>query len=246
MTVEELMYKNKSDKSRDDHGYTKLYHMIFAPIRHSVVNVTEVGISAGQSLQAWYRYFPNAEIHAFDIKWYGDLSNVTVKENLSFLNDRVKTHIYNVLEVPDISTLGFLPESMDVVIEDGPHTLKSQQAFLLKLFPLVKPGGYYIIEDIGYVQGGMEAFHENPKILADEVQEIMKSHDTIWVDTSAGHRGWDMWQHLVGGLWVLGRVKHNSYCLVIQKRERPLPPMQINYKDGAMMPDRIVKETGEM
>ena len=93
MTVEELMYKYKSDKSRDDHGYTKLYHMIFGPIRHSVLNITEVGIAAGQSIQAWYRYFPNAEIHAFDISW-----NVTVEENLSFLKDRVKTHIYNVLE----------------------------------------------------------------------------------------------------------------------------------------------------
>eukprot|EP00956_Cyclotella_meneghiniana_P017867 scaffold29424_cov54-Cyclotella_meneghiniana.AAC.4 len=241
MTVEELMYKYKSDKSRDDHGYTKLYHMIFGPIRHSVLNITEVGIAAGQSIQAWYRYFPNAEIHAFDISW-----NVTVEENLSFLKDRVKTHIQCCIGSAGHSTLGFLPESMDVVIEDGPHNSDSQQAFLLKLFPLVKPGGYYIIEDIGYAQGGMEAFHENPKILAHEVQEIMKSHDTIWVDTSAGHRGWGMWKYLVGGRWVQDRVKHNSYCLVIQKRDRPLPPMQINYKNGAMAPDSIVKETGEI
>jgi hypothetical protein len=54
-SVEDLMYKYMSDKSRDDHGYTKLYNMIFSRIRYSVKNMTEVGISAGQSLQAWYR-----------------------------------------------------------------------------------------------------------------------------------------------------------------------------------------------
>lgn len=246
ITVEELMYKYKSDKSRDDHGYTKLYHMILAPIRHSVVNMTEIGIAAGQSLQAWYRYFPNAEIHAFDVKWYGTDSAVSVEENLSFLKDRVKTHIYNVLQVPDISALGFLPESMDVVIEDGPHSLETQQAFLLKLFPLVKPGGYYIMEDVGYAQGGVGAFHEDPTTLSDEVRQIMESHETIWVDTSAGHRAWKTWQQLVGGMWARDRVKHNSYCLVIQKRDMPLPPTKIHYKNGAMAPDSIVKESGEI
>jgi hypothetical protein len=31
-SVEDLMYKYASDKSRDDHGYTKLYNMIFSRI----------------------------------------------------------------------------------------------------------------------------------------------------------------------------------------------------------------------
>lgn len=47
--VEELMYKYKSDKSRDDHSYVKLYNMLFANIRHTVTNITEIGISAGES-----------------------------------------------------------------------------------------------------------------------------------------------------------------------------------------------------
>jgi hypothetical protein len=55
--VEELMYTYKSDKSRDDHSYVKLYNMIFANIRHSITNITEIGISHGQSIQAWFRYF---------------------------------------------------------------------------------------------------------------------------------------------------------------------------------------------
>ncbi len=82
--IEDLMYKYKSDKSREDHGYTKLYHMIFSPIRLSVRNITEVGIAAGHSLQAWYRYFPNADIHGFDINL-----DERVKENIDMLSPRV-------------------------------------------------------------------------------------------------------------------------------------------------------------
>ena len=139
-------------------------------------------------------------------------------------------------------SLGFLPESMDIIIEDGPHTLDSQEKFLVKLFPLLKPGGYYIIEDVGYVQGGVQAFHDDPSKLKNDTRHIIESHDTIWVDTSTGHRSWDMWQKLVGGGWVQDRIRHNSYCLVIQKRLKPLPPLQINYKSGAMQPDSVVIE----
>ena len=175
--------------------------------------------------------------------WYGKDSKISVEENLSYLKPRVQPHIVNILEVEDLSTLGFLPESMDIIIEDGPHSPGSQEGFLAKLFPLVRPGGYYIIEDIGYAQGGVSIFHEDPSKLRNETRNIMENHDTIiWVDTSAGHRGWDTWTKLVGGMWVKDRIRHNSYCLVIQKREKPLPPLTIHYKSGAMNPDNIVPE----
>mmetsp|Transcript_1799 Transcript_1799/g.3865 ORF Transcript_1799/g.3865 Transcript_1799/m.3865 type:complete len:175 (+) Transcript_1799:22-546(+) len=93
VTVEDLMYKYKSDKSRDDHGYSKLYNMLFSTLRNSVTNMTEVGIAAGQSVQAWYRYFPNAEIHAFDVHWLSD----NVKVNMDMLKPRVQAHIVNIL-----------------------------------------------------------------------------------------------------------------------------------------------------
>lgn len=208
--------------------------------------MTEVGISAGQSLQAWYRYFPAAEIHAFDVRWYGEDLEVSVKDNIGHLKPRVKPHIVNILtEVDNMAELGFLPESMDIIIEDGPHSLESQQGFLVKLFPLVKPGGYYIIEDVGWAQKGVGAFHEDPSKLSSQTRDILESHETIWVDTSAGHRGWDQWQKATGRMWVQDRVRHNSYCLVIQKREKALPPFQMHYKNGAMSPASIVRETGD-
>ena len=57
--LEELMYHYGSDKSKDDHSYTDLYQMLFNPIRLDVKHVMEVGVAAGQSIQAWHHYFPS-------------------------------------------------------------------------------------------------------------------------------------------------------------------------------------------
>lgn len=240
MHVEDLMYKYKSDKSRDDHGYTKLYNLIFSPIRLTVRNVTEVGIAAGQSLQAWYRYFPQAEIHGFDV----NRPHEKVQANMDRLKPRVHTHIVNILgDGVSLEELGFLPESMDVIIEDGPHSRGTQEDFLVKLFPLLRPGGIYIIEDVG--QQGTKYFHEKPSLLKNKTRHILETNDAIWVDASLGHRAWDEWVRRVGRMWVKDRVYHNSYLVVIQKRESPLrQPMQMNYKNGAMVAKGVVVEDG--
>lgn len=242
--VEELMYKYKSDKSRDDHSYVKFYNMIFANVRLSIKNMTEIGIAAGQSLQAWHRYFPNSEIHGFDVKWYGE---GIVKDNLQHLK-RVHAHIANILDDKvTMSLLGFMPESMDVIIDDGPHTVDSQEIFLRKLFPCLKPGGYYIIEDIGITGGGngVTAFHEDPTKLHQGTRDILLGHDTIWVDTAIGHRAWKEWLKRVGHAWAANTTHHNSHMVVIQKRKDHLrEPYQMHYKDGAMNPRSIVLEGG--
>ena len=50
----------------------------------------------------------------------------------------------------DVSPLarGFRTHSMDLIIDDGPHDVFSQQIFLEKMWPILKPGGTYVIEDI--------------------------------------------------------------------------------------------------
>jgi predicted O-methyltransferase YrrM len=40
------------------------------------------------------------------------------------------------------------PEKFDVIIEDGPHNLQSQLFAVEHYYPLLKPGGTLIIEDI--------------------------------------------------------------------------------------------------
>ena len=240
LTLEDLMYKYGSDKSRDDHGYTKLYQMLFSPINQLVKNMTEVGIMAGQSLQAWHRYFPNAEIHAFDKIWHDE----KIKANLEQLKPRLHTHILDILNnKTNITELGFLDESMDIIIEDGPHSVESQERFLHQLFPLLKPGGIYVIEDVGFMQGGVKAFHDHPELLQNDTRQILEENDSIWVDTGFAQRSWSEWVRRSTTRWAKNRVQHNSYTVVIRKRETPLnQPIQINLKNVSMQYDKIVLE----
>ena len=48
--LETLGYHFGTDKSHDDHKYTDLYGMLFAPLRRTARNITEIGIAAGQSM----------------------------------------------------------------------------------------------------------------------------------------------------------------------------------------------------
>lgn len=245
VTVEDLMYKYKSDKSRDDHGYTKLYDMLFSETRHSIKNMTEVGIASGQSIQAWYRYFPNAEIHGFDIRYYNEIT----PKNMEFLKPRVHAHIVDVLAAKKLSDVGLVEDSMDLVIEDGPHTAISQELFLQKLFPIVKPGGFYVIEDIGYkgIRNNGEAlqkFYQNPDLLMPETRKILEDHDTIFVSSAIGHRAWGEWLKRSGDIWAKDWTQHNSNLIVIKKRKKPLRPLEMFVKAGAMHEKGVIAEDG--
>ena len=41
--------------------------MLFDPIRASTVNMTEIGVSSGQSIQVWHEYFHSATTWGVDI-----------------------------------------------------------------------------------------------------------------------------------------------------------------------------------
>ena len=234
--LEQLMFIYGSDKSKDDHSYTDFYQMIFNPIRLQVQNINEVGTSAGQSILAWYHYFPNAQIHAIDWETLDSMAKIA-----SELNDRVHYQEANFLE-PESSLLqdfGLADSSMDIIIEDAMHAPRQQQDFLVQLWPLVNPGGYYVIEDIAYPNEVSRWWHEEPEKLPPSVQEILQNNDAVFIDTHSGHRAWKQWQIRAGGN-AQNNVMHNSYLLAIRKRVTPTPlPVSMNLRRVAMMPGQV-------
>lgn len=109
--------------------------MLFDPIRLSVRNVTEVGVSAGQGMQAFYHYFPNALIHGFDVK-----TAPSVKQIVQDCSDRIRFQEKDLLKESPQS-VGLYDETMDLVIDDATHMPVHQRMFITNLFRLVKPGG---------------------------------------------------------------------------------------------------------
>jgi hypothetical protein len=127
-----------SDKCPKGHNFTEVYELFFHPIKDEAKKITEIGIAQGASLNLWRNYFPNATIYGIDIADMSKFNNNYIK---TFIGDQSKRGDLQKF----ISTYG---DNFDIILDDGGHTMEQQQISLGFLFRYVKPGGYYIIEDI--------------------------------------------------------------------------------------------------
>lgn len=122
-------------------SYLTLYELVLSPIRQTVQSLLEIGVQNGGSLELWAKYFAGAQhIVGCDIDpkcanlTYDDARIHVVVDDATLLTTRDK--------VARIST------SFDVVIEDGSHIPREVIAAFLRYWPMVKPGGVFIAEDL--------------------------------------------------------------------------------------------------
>ena len=235
--LERLAYHYGTDKSRDDHKYTDQYAMLFDDRRLLVRNVTEVGVSGGQSLQVWAEYFPRAHLWGVDLH----LLDTAIQIAASW-SPRITLVAANSLNasavqasLPDIAN-----ETQDLIIDDGLHSPEANQATLGVFWRYLRPGGYYVIEDMptgADVSGERYATrHRNPDgfnpMVHNEAfwtratRDIMHNNDVTFVDTLAGTRSFNTLKSRITK-WMSTRVNHNSHMLIIRKRPRPPPAVDV-------------------
>ena len=177
-TLEDLAFFYGTDKGHDDHKYTDLYHALFEPIRDRVLNITEIGVALGQSLQVWHDYFEHANV------WGVDIHPLVIKRARRMFAEKPRVHILRAnSKSNDVKHLGLSEKSMDIIIDDGvraqhdfffarlssaelmysrarvpllllllsraqDHFPPVMEKTLHRWWPYVKPGGYYCIEDV--------------------------------------------------------------------------------------------------
>lgn len=155
-TITELANKYNSDKgnlSGCRHYYSIKYEQIFNDILNfklskkdfSVFDLLEIGLNRSNtdsipSLMIWNDYFnKNINITGFDID-----SNF-----LKFNKDKnIDIKIGDQSSETDLSQLK--NKMYDVIIDDGYHASRHQQITFKTLWQNIKPGGYFIIEDLHY------------------------------------------------------------------------------------------------
>lgn len=134
-------------------NYTDVYSAYLEPLRDESLRLLEIGIGAtgekwdarivhgrntgGASIKMWEAYFPNAEIVAIDINPAKYLDN-----------DRVQTHLIDQSNENQLSEFASQQAPFDLIIDDGSHHPAHQQLTLSLLFPKLRSGGLYIIEDL--------------------------------------------------------------------------------------------------
>ncbi|MCG5435258.1 class I SAM-dependent methyltransferase [Micromonospora foliorum] len=141
--LDELALANGSDKW-GPHFYTPIYERHFAPLREQELTIVELGIggyaipgSGGGSLRMWKRHFPRALVYGVDMF---DKSAAAEQRVFPIQGD---------LSDPDF--VGSLPERLgplDIVIDDGSHACADVILAFNALFPALRPGGLYVIEDL--------------------------------------------------------------------------------------------------
>ncbi|MGI8761088.1 MAG: class I SAM-dependent methyltransferase [Jatrophihabitantaceae bacterium] len=156
--------------------YFDIYDRHFAPYRGTGPTVLEFGVSHGGSLQMWKDYFgPEARIIGVDI----DPRCAAMSE------DRVEVVIGDQEDRTFLRELGQRLGQIDVLIEDGGHTMTQQIATFEELWPAIRVGGVYLVEDLhtsywrrfggGYKRRG--TFIEYAKDLIDQ-QNAWHSRDS--------------------------------------------------------------------
>jgi SAM-dependent methyltransferase len=136
-TLDEIALSYDTDKSSDEHFYTRYYEKILEPLRDKPIKLLEIGVQYGKSLHMWNEYLPSAEIFGIDIK-----------NCQQYQSDRIHIFMGNSTDARFMFALNDKHGPFDIIIDDGSHhNLWTYLAFE-NLMQLIKPGGYYCIEDL--------------------------------------------------------------------------------------------------
>lgn len=128
----------KTDKGLRTHHFTEVYELFFSPLKTTATRVFEIGIAGGGSLEMWRDYFPRATIYGIDIEPKTQLDS-----------DRIKTFVADQSDRDQLAAfIDRFGGGYDIIIDDGGHSMEQQQVSIGRLFKYVKPGGYYVIEDV--------------------------------------------------------------------------------------------------
>lgn len=126
-----------TDKSSRRHNYLNVYDSLFTNLRKEKISILELGVSKGQSLKMWEDYFINSE----------SIIGVDINPKCKIYNsDRTNIIIENSTNKEILKKLNY--KKFDIIIDDASHGWVDQIKSYEILYPLVKNGGYYIIEDL--------------------------------------------------------------------------------------------------
>ena len=121
-------------------SYLQTYERLFGAFRDARINVVEIGVQNGGSLEVLAQYFPNAaSIIGCDIN--------PLCENLEYADARISVIVGDVSSPEVYSRIAIKAKPIDLMIDDGSHTSPDVIAAFINYFPLVRPGGLYLIED---------------------------------------------------------------------------------------------------
>lgn len=136
-TLDEIGLAHGTDKSSRIHDYLRVYDRTLAHLRDEDLQMLEIGVHKGSSLAMWAEYFPRARVVGFDLD----------PRCKRFETRRISVVVGNQGDPQAIDGLATTLDPM-LVVDDGSHRWSHQIDTFRSLWPVVRPGGYFIVEDI--------------------------------------------------------------------------------------------------
>jgi hypothetical protein len=117
------------------HGYLPDYLRLAAELGPAAT-VCEVGVCQGGSLGMWQALFPDGRVIGVDndpgSRWPDGTARVIAGQDDPRLAELVRQHA---------------PDGCQLIVDDASHIGRLTAATFALLWPLVAPGGYYVVED---------------------------------------------------------------------------------------------------
>lgn len=151
------------------HSYILVYESLLEPYRHRFANFMEIGLARGLSIAMWREYFPFPQVKVIGM-------------DLSLAFDPKPLEDWGAEFIIGDSRTAQTAYQFDVIIDDGSHDHKDQEATFLNLREKMVKGGLYIIEDVNGIDTLREKFAAlNPNMEVIDLRAVKGRFDDVLV-----------------------------------------------------------------
>jgi len=160
-TLDETGIANGTDKASvftrtyaKPHDYLRHMEQFFATLKDKPIKLVEIGVGGGESIRTWLDYFAFAWVLGIDNVHDTNRWNTPKKWNTCDAeSDGYDRYAFMAADQTDPTFWACFAadvgRTVDIAIDDGSHEPKGVQMSFAGLWPLIKPGGFYVIEDLG-------------------------------------------------------------------------------------------------
>ena len=171
-----------TDKGSSHSYIQNFYEDEFKKYQEKNINFLEIGIMSGGSLILWSNYFKNAKniigVDCTDEFLHPDCRDI----------EGVEYYFHDAYDIDFVKNL----INLDIVIDDGQHTLESQLECIELYLPKLNKGGVLIIEDVQDERHFEKFIKLSEKVSNDDNDDVEYEVECLDFRTSIFHenKGW--------------------------------------------------------
>lgn len=153
-TLDEIAIHYQTDKASQfsrtyakPHDYCRHLERFFEPMRDKPIKLVEIGVGSGESIRTWLEYFRNEFAQVFGV----DLNANTNEWNTPTSKPDPRYTFVHGDQSSKVFWASFIKmrgADWDVIDDDGSHLSSHITTTFYALWPHMKSGGVYIMEDL--------------------------------------------------------------------------------------------------